>query len=113
MMKKAIKIIATNQAQMPANCQFDAKIGQSLMQAATAAGIDAIAADCGGALTCATCHVYIDSAWAHRLAAPEADEMAMLEMVAAPRRETSRLSCQITIDAALDGLCIELPDRQY
>ena len=46
---------------------FDVKIGQSVMQSARHTGSDAIAADCGGSLTCATCHVYIDPAWADQL----------------------------------------------
>ena len=83
------------------------------MQAATQAGIDAIAADCGGSLTCATCHVVVDSAWAGLLPAPSADELSMLGMTAAERMPHSRLSCQITLTAALDGLTILLPETQY
>lgn len=87
--------------------------GQSLMRAATDHGIEAIAADCGGSLSCATCHVHVDADWADRLPPPAADETAMLEMTAAPRTATSRLSCQIVVTAALDGLQVTLPDRQY
>jgi 2Fe-2S ferredoxin len=87
--------------------------GQSLMRAAVAAGIEGIAADCGGTLSCATCHVFVDPAWLPRLPAPSADERAMLEMTAAPAGATSRLSCQIPLDATLDGLIVRLPDRQY
>ncbi len=88
-------------------------VGESLMQAAVAAGVDAVAADCGGMLNCATCHVYVDPAWLARLPPPSRDEEAMLEMTAAPRRPTSRLSCQIVLDAAIDGLTAGLPDTQY
>jgi ferredoxin, 2Fe-2S len=108
-----IKIVATNDQQMPTFGSFSSKNGQTLMQAATAAGIDAIAADCGGVLTCATCHVYIAEPWASKLPEPSADERSMLDMTAAERRATSRLSCQIQLTAALDGLEIEWPDRQY
>lgn len=87
--------------------------GQSLMRAATDAGVAAIAADCGGTLTCATCHVYVAESWADRLPAPGPDELAMLEMTAAPRRPNSRLSCQIELTDALDGLQVVLPETQY
>ena len=89
------------------------KTGQSLMKAAVSAGVDAIAADCGGSLTCATCHVYVDATWAERLPPPGRDELAMLEMTAAERRPTSRLSCQIVLDPSLEGLTVELPSHQY
>jgi 2Fe-2S ferredoxin len=89
------------------------RTGQSLMRAATRDGVDEIAADCGGCLTCATCHVYVDAAWFDRLPPIGADEQAMLEMTAAERRANSRLSCQIELTPALDGLSVELPERQY
>lgn len=87
--------------------------GRSLMRAAQAAGVDGIAADCGGVLSCATCHVMVASEWAARLPPPDADELAMLEMTAAPREPTSRLSCQIVLGADLEGLVARLPDTQY
>ena len=87
--------------------------GRSLMQAAVSAGIEAIVADCGGTLSCATCHVMLDEPWRSRVPAPTADEDAMLELTAAPREAGSRLSCQITLDASLDGLVVRLPSRQY
>ena len=87
--------------------------GQSLMQAAVAAGVHEIAADCGGLLSCATCHVFVDAPWHERLAPPSADELSMLELTAAPREHDSRLSCQITLDDELDGLAVRLPARQY
>jgi 2Fe-2S ferredoxin len=83
------------------------------MRAADGAGVAEIAADCGGCLNCATCHVIVDAAWADRLPAPSADEQAMLEMTAEPRSPTSRLSCQIGLDDALDGLAVRLPATQY
>jgi ferredoxin, 2Fe-2S len=92
---------------------FTVKIGQSLMQGATHAGVEAIAADCGGSLTCATCHIYVDTAWADKLPAPSADELSMLEMTAEPRQPTSRLSCQVVATAAMDGMVIGLPQTQY
>jgi 2Fe-2S ferredoxin len=90
-----------------------APVAQSLMRAAVAAGLNAIKADCGGMMTCATCHVYVDEAWSARLPAPSQDEDAMLEMTAAARKPTSRLSCQIALAPALDGLTVTMPDTQY
>lgn len=87
--------------------------GQSLMRAAVAADVDAIKADCGGTLTCATCHVFVDEAWVARLPPAEPDEDAMLEMTAAERRPNSRLSCQLELTAAMDGLAVTVPDTQY
>ena len=92
------------------------KIGKSLMEAAVSAGIDGIAADCGGLLTCATCHVYVQEPFASNagsLPPPDGEELGMIEFTAAPRKPTSRLSCQITLTPALDGLTVELPFTQY
>ncbi len=83
------------------------------MQAATRAGIDAIAADCGGSLTCATCHVMLEGDGMDRFPAPTGDELSMLDMTAEPRQRHSRLSCQLTLTAAHDGLTIRLPATQY
>jgi ferredoxin, 2Fe-2S len=90
-----------------------AAVGQSLMRAAVDTGIDGIKADCGGVMSCATCHVYVDLAWIARLPAPSTDEEAMLDMTAAQRLPTSRLSCQIALDTELDGLTVSLPETQY
>lgn len=89
------------------------RVGRSLMQAAVDGGVDGIAADCGGCLNCATCHVIVAPAWQGRLPATGADEDAMLEMTASPREAGSRLSCQIKLDAGLDGLSVRLPATQY
>lgn len=90
-----------------------AEAGQSLMQAALRAGIDGVAADCGGTLSCATCHVYVVPEWAQRLPPAQADELDMLAFTAAERRPGSRLSCQIGLSAQTEGLSVELPDRQH
>lgn len=89
------------------------RTGRSLMRAAVDAGVDGIAADCGGGLNCATCHVIVDAAWAARLPPPAPDEQAMLEMTAAPAQATSRLSCRIVLHPTLDGLVVRLPPNQY
>ena len=89
-----------------------AKTGQSLMQAAVGANVKGIEADCGGLLTCATCHVYVREPFASQLPLASDDELAMLEFTASPRRENSRLSCQIALAENLDGLTVDLPPSQ-
>lgn len=86
--------------------------GTTAMQALTSAGEAGIVAECGGSAMCATCHVYVDEAWAERLPAPLANELEMLECTAAERAPTSRLSCQIRLVAELDGIVVRLPERQ-
>jgi 2Fe-2S ferredoxin len=92
---------------------FEAPEGVSLMQAATGHGVPGIVAECGGAAQCATCHVYVDPAWAPRLPPVQADEEALLACTAAERGPTSRLACQLRLTAALQGLTVRVPDRQY
>ena len=92
---------------------IDGQIGKSLMQAATAANVEGIAADCGGSMTCATCHVFVDAQFLQLLPPPDADELAMLAFTAVPRQPGSRLSCQITLSEALDGMTVSLPANQY
>ena len=86
--------------------------GVSVMQAAQNAGITGIVAECGGSMMCATCHVYVREPWASRLPAMTATESEMLTMTASERKAGSRLSCQIVMSAALDGITVDLPDRQ-
>jgi len=78
--------------------------GQSLMQVGKDAGVEGILADCAGSCACATCHVYVDDEWYAAVGAPDAVEAEMLDMVADVRKDNSRLSCQIKLTAALDGL---------
>jgi len=92
---------------------IDAKIGKTLMEAATAKNMSGIAADCGGLMTCATCHVFVDEPFASQLGPPGAEELAMLAFTAVPRQPNSRLSCQITLSAGLNGLAVKLPASQY
>ncbi|MES2954934.1 MAG: 2Fe-2S iron-sulfur cluster-binding protein [Pseudomonadota bacterium] len=89
------------------------QIGKSLMETAVAAGVNGIAADCGGLLTCATCHVFVREPFAGRLPAADGEELAMLAFTATASGPASRLSCQITLSAMLDGLTVELPASQY
>ncbi len=86
--------------------------GTSAMQAAMGAGLQGIVAECGGSAMCATCHVIVDEAWAARVPVPLANELEMLECTASVRLPTSRLSCQIKMSAALDGIVLHLPATQ-
>src|SRR5437763_16846339 len=90
----------------------NAEVGDSAMRTAFSHGIDEIVAECGGNAVCATCHVYVDEAWLPKLAAVAADEDDLLDGTASERRPNSRLSCQIRIRPALDGLVLHLPERQ-
>jgi 2Fe-2S ferredoxin len=91
---------------------IDLADGWSLMQGATANGIDGILGECGGSCACATCHCYVDEARLTDLPTPSEAELAMLENAAAPRRPNSRLACQLKASPALDGLVVHLPDTQ-
>lgn len=86
--------------------------GASLMQAAVGAGIGGVLAECGGACQCATCHVFVETPWSERLSPAGEMEQAMLENTFLPSRPSSRLSCEITLTAELDGMEFHLPERQ-
>ena len=66
----------------------------------------------GGAGACATCHVYVDESWAAKLPQKEDGEEDMLDF-AFEVKESSRLSCQITVDDTLDGLIVSIPEKQF
>ena len=87
--------------------------GQSLMQAAVDANLPGIQADCGGLLTCATCHVVVHEDWEKQLPPMGSDEDGMLAFTAQTRAPGSRLSCQIDLTPELDGLRVTLPASQY
>nr|WP_047169518.1 2Fe-2S iron-sulfur cluster-binding protein [Sphingomonas sp. Y57] len=89
----------------------DARSGLTLMEAALNAGVEGIEAACGGACSCATCHVYVDPSWTDELPGPSDLETDMLEIVN-DRRPNSRLSCQIKIAAGLQGLEVAVPATQ-
>lgn len=86
---------------------------ESLMGVAVRNNVEGIAGECGGGLTCATCHVYVDPQWVPRLKPPQADEADMLQFTAAERRANSRLSCQLRMSEELDGLRVTVPEFQY
>lgn len=89
-----------------------AGVGDTVMSAATAEGVDGIVAECGGNLMCATCHVYVEDADLDRLPDVQQDEDEMLETTASPRQVNSRLSCQLDISQALDGVVLRVPESQ-
>lgn len=92
--------------------EVEVEDGLTLMEAAIDNMIPGIDAECGGACACATCHVYVDVDWANKLAEIGQAEATMLEH-AAHRKGNSRLSCQIVISKALDGLRVTIPANQF
>ena len=87
-------------------------VGKSVMRGAVDNNIPGIDADCGGECACATCHVYVDPAWTERTGARTETEETMLSFAAATAGN-SRLSCQITVTEALDGLVVRMPEGQH
>ena len=83
--------------------------GLSMMEAAVAHNVPGVVGECGGNLSCATCHVHVAPDWAARVGGPDDFEDAMLDTVEAARTPTSRLSCQIRAGAGLAGLVLILP----
>jgi len=83
--------------------------GMSVMQVALDHGVPGIEAECGGCLSCGTCHAYIGSDYTNQLPPPEDMELTMLEHVIDPA-PSSRLTCQIILSAELDGVEVTIPD---
>lgn len=86
--------------------------GESVMRVAVDNLVEGIIGECGGDLSCATCHVFVDQEWVHLLPPCSPEEEDMLEAAAAEPTEFSRLCCQIRCDASLDGLTVTIPDVQ-
>ena len=82
------------------------------MQAAKSVSVPGIDADCGGACSCATCHVYVDSVWIDRVGSIGQTEESMLGFTP-DRQPNSRLSCQIQLNEQLDGLVVTTPEFQF
>lgn len=82
---------------------IDAREGASAMEAIRDSGFDELLALCGGCCSCATCHVFVDPDWADKAGNPGEDENDLLDS-SDHRAPLSRLSCQIAMTAALDGL---------
>ncbi|MCC6946226.1 MAG: 2Fe-2S iron-sulfur cluster binding domain-containing protein [Bradyrhizobiaceae bacterium] len=89
----------------------DAEAGATVMETAIRNNIPGIVAECGGACSCATCHVHVDEAWKDKVGPPSAMEEDMLDF-AFDVRPTSRLSCQIKVTNELDGLVVHTPAQQ-
>lgn len=92
--------------------KVDVTSGWSLMQGATANGVDGIIGECGGSCSCGTCHCYIDESALAKLSPPGAAEIDTLDTVAAELKPNSRLSCQIVATAELAGLVVVIPSTQ-
>jgi 2Fe-2S ferredoxin len=89
----------------------DAEIGATVMETAVRNGVPGIEAECGGACACATCHVWVEPSWYAKVGAPQPMEEDMLDF-AWDVRATSRLSCQMKVTEEMDGLVVEVPERQ-
>lgn len=89
----------------------DAVTGLTVMETAIRNMVPGIDADCGGACACATCHVYVDEAWKDKTGERSSMEQSMLDF-ASDVEANSRLSCQIKVTEALDGLVVRLPEQQ-
>ena len=85
--------------------------GLSVMEGAIQNDIPGIDADCGGAMACATCHVYVKENWFNKLPKPEDAEVDMIDMAYEPKKN-SRLSCQVIVSDELDGLEVTTPEKQ-
>ena len=86
-----------------------ARPGDSVMQAAVSNNIDGIIAECGGSLSCSTCHCYIDAGWHEQTGAASETERDMLDFTEVEATNLSRLACQIELSAMLDGLVVYIP----
>jgi len=99
-----MKIIATDRK--GAEHTVEGRDGWSIMEILRDAGLP-IAAECGGACACATCHVYVNDGWYEKLAPPSDAEVDMLDMALAVE-PNSRLSCQLVCADELDGIRVTI-----
>ena len=91
--------------------EVEVEVGYTVMEGAINNNIDGIVAECGGACACATCHSYIDESWLDKLPPMDDMEDSMLD-AAYERRDNSRLTCQIEMNDALDGLVVQVADNE-
>lgn len=91
---------------------IDVATGLTVMEGARDNGVPGIEADCGGACACSTCHVYVAPEWVEKLPKKDAMEEDMLDFAWQPDPARSRLTCQIKVTDALDGLVVTIPERQ-
>ncbi len=92
--------------------EVEGEVGMTVMEVARKAEVPGIEAECGGACSCATCHVYVDEAWTAKTGTAQEMEEDMLDF-AFDVRPNSRLSCQIKVTDELDGLIVHLPEKQF
>ena len=90
---------------------IDVPNGLTVMEGAVQNDIPGIDADCGGSMACATCHVYVKEEWFDKLSKKEYGEDDMIDMAHVPNK-FSRLSCQLTVSDELEGLVVNLPEKQ-
>ncbi|MFC9835536.1 2Fe-2S iron-sulfur cluster-binding protein [Rhodococcus sp. NPDC127530] len=96
----------------PSGTEFiaDAAVGQSLMEVAVNSDVPGIDAECGGEMSCGTCHVYVNEEWRSQISGQSADEEeAITCLVVGEVRENSRLACQIDLETGVDGLSVTIP----
>ncbi|EIE50400.1 2Fe-2S ferredoxin [Salipiger aestuarii] len=90
----------------------DVATGMTVMEGARDNDIPGIDADCGGACACSTCHVYVHPDWVDKLPAKDDMEVDMLDFAYEPDAVRSRLTCQVKVTDALDGLVVQMPEKQ-
>ena len=90
---------------------IDVENGLTVMEGAIQNDIPGIDADCGGSMSCATCHVYVEEKWLDKLPKAEDAEVDMIDMAYEPKKN-SRLSCQIIVSDKLEGLTVITPEKQ-
>ena len=90
---------------------IDVQNGLTVMEGAIQNDIPGIDADCGGGMSCATCHVNVDEEWLDKLPVKEDGEEDMLDMAFEPKKN-SRLSCQLIVSDTLDGMVVNIPSKQ-
>lgn len=90
----------------------DAKVGETVMEGATKNGVPGITADCGGSSACGTCRIYVDAAWRDRTGEANPMEREMIEF-SDEADPSTRLSCQVKVTEALDGLVVRMPKSQH
>lgn len=92
--------------------EVEARPGKSVMETALDQGVEGIIAECNGSAACATCHAYFDETRLDLLPPINEHEEDMLDFAASERLQSSRLSCQIVVADAMEGMCIRLPEAQ-
>lgn len=90
----------------------EAQPGDSIMHIARQNNVPGISAECGGEMMCATCHCYVDEQWLPQTGQASEEESELLEFASSPVTEASRLSCQLQMTDALDGMVVHIPESQ-